>query len=69
MLGAKGSDFRHVVLPAALPTYIGGLKQGWAFAWRSLLAGELLVQIGGTGLGRRSTHRRPAPTTPPSTRR
>ncbi len=54
MLGAKGwSSFRHVVLPAALPTYVGGLKQGWAFAWRSLLAGELLVQIAGKeSLGR-----------------
>ena len=41
------------MLPAALPTYIGGLKQGWAFAWRSLLAGELLVQIAGKeSLGR-----------------
>src|SRR5262249_6158464 len=54
MLGAKGwTNFRRVVLPAALPTYIGGLKQGWAFAWRSLLAGELLVQIAGkSSLGR-----------------
>jgi NitT/TauT family transport system permease protein len=54
MLGAKGwTNFRRVVLPAALPTYIGGLKQGWAFAWRSLLAGELLVQIAGKdSLGR-----------------
>ena len=54
MLGAKGwTSFRHVVLPAALPTYVGGLKQGWAFAWRSLLAGELLVQIAGKeSLGR-----------------
>lgn len=45
-LGARG--FRmlcHVILPAALPTYVAGLKQGWAFAWRSLLAGELLVTI------------------------
>jgi NitT/TauT family transport system permease protein len=54
MLGAKGwSEFRHVTLPAALPTYFSGLKQGWAFAWRSLLAGELLVQIAGqNSLGR-----------------
>ena len=54
VLGAKGwRAFRHVVLPAALPTYVSGLKQGWAFAWRSLLAGELLVQIAGKGsLGR-----------------
>ncbi len=36
---------RHVMLPAALPSFVGGLKQGWAFAWRSLLAGELLVII------------------------
>ena len=54
VLGAKGwRSFRHVVLPAALPTYVAGLKQGWAFAWRSLLAGELLVLIAGkASLGR-----------------
>ena len=46
VLGAKGVDaYRFVVLPAALPSFIGGLKQAWAFAWRSLLAGELLVII------------------------
>jgi NitT/TauT family transport system permease protein len=46
VLGAKGlSAWRHVVLPAALPNVVAGLKQGWAFAWRSLLAGELLVTI------------------------
>ena len=45
-LGASGlSLHRHVVLPAALPSIVSGLKQGWAFAWRSLLAGELLVSI------------------------
>jgi NitT/TauT family transport system permease protein len=48
VLGARGfSSVRHVVLPAALPSFIGGMKQGWAFAWRSLLAGELLVLIAG----------------------
>jgi NitT/TauT family transport system permease protein len=54
VLGAKGwKSFRYVTLPAALPTYVAGLKQGWAFAWRSLLAGELLVIIPGTqSLGR-----------------
>ena len=47
-LGAKGLTFyRRVVLPAALPGFVGGLKQGWAFAWRSLMAGELLVTIPG----------------------
>jgi NitT/TauT family transport system permease protein len=45
-LGANGlSLYRHVVLPAALPSIVSGLKQGWAFAWRSLLAGELMVSI------------------------
>jgi len=37
--------FRHVILPASLPAFLGGLKQGWAFAWRSLMAGELLVIV------------------------
>jgi NitT/TauT family transport system permease protein len=46
VLGARGlATWRHVVLPAALPNVVAGLKQGWAFAWRSLLAGELLVTI------------------------
>ncbi len=46
VLGARGADsLRHVILPAALPGYVAGLKQGWAFAWRSLMAGELLVII------------------------
>ena len=35
----------HVVLPASVPALLGGFKQGWAFAWRSLMAGELLVII------------------------
>ena len=44
VLGARGfNSYRHVILPAALPGFVAGLKQGWAFAWRSLLAGELLV--------------------------
>ena len=46
VLGARGlARYRHVVLPAALPGFLAGLKQGWAFAWRSLLAGELIVII------------------------
>jgi NitT/TauT family transport system permease protein len=45
-LNARGlALYRHVILPAALPGYVAGLKQGWAFAWRSLMAGELLVII------------------------
>ncbi|MET0880369.1 MAG: ABC transporter permease [Acidimicrobiales bacterium] len=47
-MGARGlSKYRHIVLPASLPYFVGGLKQGWAFAWRSLMAGELLVVIAG----------------------
>lgn len=46
VLGARGlARYRHVILPAALPGFVGGLKQGWAFAWRSLMAGELIVII------------------------
>ena len=46
VLGARGlTAYRHVILPAALPEFVTGLKQGWAFAWRSLMAGELLVII------------------------
>jgi NitT/TauT family transport system permease protein len=48
MLGARGVNrYRYIVLPAALPSYVAGLKQGWAFSWRSLLAGELLVSVPG----------------------
>jgi NitT/TauT family transport system permease protein len=43
-LGARGLDsVRFVLFPAALPGYVSGLKQGWAFAWRSLMAAELIA--------------------------
>ena len=38
-----------VILPAALPFIVSGMKQGWAFAWRSLMAGELIYVAGGIG--------------------
>ena len=48
-MGAKSVGlYRDFVIPAALPSVVSGLKQGWAFAWRSLMAGELLVIIPGT---------------------
>jgi NitT/TauT family transport system permease protein len=54
MLGANGVTlFRHVIFPAALPSCLAGLKQGWAFAWRSLMAGELLVLLGVPSVGAR----------------
>jgi NitT/TauT family transport system permease protein len=42
-MGARGIALStEVILPAALPAIISGLKQGWSFAWRSLMAAELL---------------------------
>jgi NitT/TauT family transport system permease protein len=51
-----GSDGLHrwtrVILPASLPFLVSGMKQGWAFAWRSLMAAEIYVTIlTGFGLG------------------
>jgi NitT/TauT family transport system permease protein len=46
VLGARGlTAYRRIILPAALPGFVSGLKQGWAFAWRSLMAAELLVVL------------------------
>jgi NitT/TauT family transport system permease protein len=42
---------RHVLLPAALPGYLAGLKQGWAFSWRSLMAAEIIATSPQLGLG------------------
>src|ERR1700729_746357 len=48
MMGLRRlSLYRHLILPASLPAFVAGLRQGWAFAWRSLMAGELLVAIAG----------------------
>ncbi|MBW8792645.1 MAG: ABC transporter permease [Streptomyces sp.] len=55
VIGADGvRGIRYVLLPAALPGYVAGLKQGWAFAWRSLMAAELIASSPdlGVGLGR-----------------
>jgi NitT/TauT family transport system permease protein len=53
MLGAHGlKAYRHVIIPAALPAVVSGLKQGWSFAWRSLMAGEIIATIPGkAGIG------------------
>jgi NitT/TauT family transport system permease protein len=54
VLGLSGFNrTRLVLLPAALPGYLGGLRQGWAFAWRSLMAAELITYSPrlGQGLG------------------
>jgi NitT/TauT family transport system permease protein len=46
MGASRWQRFRFFVLPASMPSFVGGLKQGWAFAWRSLMAGELIVVLG-----------------------
>ncbi len=48
VLGARGfAAYRHIILPAALPSFVGGVKQGWAFLWRSLMAAELIAVVPG----------------------
>lgn len=50
VLGARGWRlYRHIIFPAALPAIVTGAKLGWSFAWRSLMAAELLYS--GVGLG------------------
>ena len=52
VLGLSGlGRTRYVLLPAALPGYLGGLRQGWAFAWRSLMAAELITYSPALGQG------------------
>lgn len=49
-LGARGSQvYLSVILPSALPSVVSGMKLGWSFAWRSLMAGELLYTLPGLG--------------------
>ncbi|MGW7298823.1 ABC transporter permease [Streptomyces sp. NPDC054829] len=51
-LGATGlKGARHIVMPAALPGYLAGLKQGWAFSWRSLMAAEIIASSPDLGVG------------------
>jgi NitT/TauT family transport system permease protein len=39
------SLYRHVIMPATLPAYVNGLKQGWVFGWHGLIAAEIVVII------------------------
>ncbi|MGV9993639.1 ABC transporter permease [Streptomyces sp. NPDC003374] len=51
-MGATGlREARHIVMPAALPGYLAGLKQGWAFSWRSLMAAEIIASSPDLGVG------------------
>jgi NitT/TauT family transport system permease protein len=52
VLGAKGLPRTwRIILPAAWPGYLAGLEQGWAFAWRSLMAAELIAVSPALGPG------------------
>jgi NitT/TauT family transport system permease protein len=52
-MGSHGlHTWLFVILPASLPFIVSGMKQGWAFAWRSLMAAEIYITIlTGFGLG------------------
>jgi NitT/TauT family transport system permease protein len=52
-MGSHGlHTWLRVILPASFPFIISGMKQGWAFAWRSLMAAEIYVTVlTGFGLG------------------
>lgn len=52
MLGARGRTlYQHVLLPASLPALAGSLRQGFSFAWRSLMGAELIFMLSRRGLG------------------
>lgn len=56
MTGAKGYTlYKEVIFPAAIPVIISGIKQGWAFAWRGLIAGEMIASSM-NGLGEILSH-------------
>lgn len=49
-MGARGINlYWNVVIPSALPSIISGMKQGWSFAWRALMAGEMMSATKGLG--------------------
>ena len=50
-MGAKGTAlYTKVILPASIPALVGALKQGWSFAWRALMTGEMMMSSKGVGL-------------------
>ena len=52
-MGARGPRYyRHFIFSATLPGYVAGMKQAWAFSWRSLMAAELIIgSTASSGLG------------------
>jgi NitT/TauT family transport system permease protein len=52
MMGARGwALYRHVIVPASMPAFVSTLRQGFSFAWRSLMGAELLFMVKGQGIG------------------
>jgi NitT/TauT family transport system permease protein len=52
MLGARRYPlYRHVLLPSSMPALANTMRQGFAFAWRSLMGGELVLAVQRRGLG------------------
>ena len=49
MGATKKQMYINVIFPASLPELISGLKQGWSFAWRALMAGEVMTTSIGLG--------------------
>jgi len=50
-MGAKGAElYTRIILPASVPALIGALRQGWSFAWRALMTGEMMMSSKGIGL-------------------
>ncbi|MCM1497931.1 MAG: ABC transporter permease [Clostridium sp.] len=49
MGAGKRQLYWNVILPASLPELVSGLKQGWSFAWRALMAGEVMTTSIGLG--------------------
>jgi len=52
MMGARGWRlYRHVIVPASMPAFVSSLRQGFSFAWRSLMGAELVFMVKGQGVG------------------
>jgi NitT/TauT family transport system permease protein len=52
MMGARGwALYWYVILPACMPAFVSSLRQGFSFAWRSLMGAELIFMVKGQGLG------------------
>lgn len=49
MGASKRQMYRRIIFPAALPELISGMKQGWSFAWRALMSGEVMTTSIGLG--------------------